>query len=587
MIMLNKLWSHLTKRRQIQFWLLLALMVLASIAEIISLGSLLPFLGVLTDPEGVYQYKIIQPLIQALEITNANQLILPLTIVFISAILLSAITRIALLYVMTRLSFATGADLSVNIYRRTLYQDYSVHLSRNSSELINGIIAKTNTAISGVIAPILTIISSVIMMVGIMTALLMINTKIALIASAGFVTIYLIVVFYTRKKLEENSQCIASQSTLMIKSLQEGLGGIRDVLIDGSQDFYCNLYRKSDLPLRRASGDNQFIGGSPRYIVEAIGMILIVVLAYIFSQKDASVDNIIPVLGVLAFGAQRLLPALQQAYGSYSLIKGSKKSFNDVINLLEQPLPEYMEQPQVLPMTFKRQIVLKNISFRYSKESPLVLKNINLAVDRGSRIGIVGVTGSGKSTLIDIMMGLIQPTRGEMIIDNNTINNHNKRAWQAHIAHVPQDVYLSDGTIEENIAFGIPKEEVCYSKVKSAAKGANLTELIDKLDDGYQTHVGERGAKLSGGQRQRIGIARALYKDSDILFFDEATSALDNQTEKMIMDFVQGLDKKLTIIIIAHRITTLRDCDHIVIMNKDKTISMGGYSDLISSSKGI
>jgi ATP-binding cassette subfamily B protein len=542
---------------------------------------------VLTDPEGVYQYKIIQPLIQALEITNANQLILPLTIVFISAILLSAITRIALLYVMTRLSFATGADLSVNIYRRTLYQDYSVHLSRNSSELINGIIAKTNTAISGVIAPILTIISSVIMMVGIMTALLMINTKIALIASAGFVTIYLIVVFYTRKKLEENSQCIASQSTLMIKSLQEGLGGIRDVLIDGSQDFYCNLYRKSDLPLRRASGDNQFIGGSPRYIVEAIGMILIVVLAYIFSQKDASVDNIIPVLGVLAFGAQRLLPALQQAYGSYSLIKGSKKSFNDVINLLEQPLPEYMEQPQVLPMTFKRQIVLKNISFRYSKESPLVLKNINLAVDRGSRIGIVGVTGSGKSTLIDIMMGLIQPTRGEMIIDNNTINNHNKRAWQAHIAHVPQDVYLSDGTIEENIAFGIPKEEVCYSKVKSAAKGANLTELIDKLDDGYQTHVGERGAKLSGGQRQRIGIARALYKDSDILFFDEATSALDNQTEKMIMDFVQGLDKKLTIIIIAHRITTLRDCDHIVIMNKDKTISMGGYSDLISSSKGI
>ncbi len=316
-------------------------------------------------------------------------------------------------------------------------------------------------------------------------------------------------------------------------------------------------------------------------------MILIVVLAYIFSQKEASVDNIIPVLGVLAFGAQRLLPALQQAYGSYSLIKGSKKSFNDVINLLEQPLPEYMEQPQVLPMTFKRQIVLKNISFRYSKESPLVLKNINLAVDRGSRIGIVGVTGSGKSTLIDIMMGLIQPTRGEMIIDNNTINNHNKRAWQAHIAQVPQDVYLSDGTIEENIAFGIPKEEVCYSKVKSAAKGANLTELIDKLDDGYQTHVGERGAKLSGGQRQRIGIARALYKDADILFFDEATSALDNQTEKMIMDFVQGLDKKLTIIIIAHRITTLRDCDHIVIMNKDKTISMGGYSDLISSSKGI
>jgi len=314
-------------------------------------------------------------------------------------------------------------------------------------------------------------------------------------------------------------------------------------------------------------------------------MILIVIIAYIFSQKDTGINNIIPVLGVFAFGAQRLLPTLQQTYYSYSMIKGSKKSFNDVINLLAQPLPGHVGQSQALPIPFERQIVLKDVDFRYSKESPLVLKNINLVVNKGSRIGIVGATGSGKSTLIDIIMGLIPPTSGKMLVDNNIINKQNKRAWQAHIAHVPQEIYLSDGTIEENIAFGIPKEEICHKKVISAAKGAHLVELIDKLDDGYQTDVGERGAKLSGGQRQRIGIARALYKNADILFFDEATSALDNQTEQMIMDFIQELDIQLTIIVIAHRLTTLKDCDHIVIMNRDKSISMGSYSDLIPSSK--
>lgn len=575
------LWRHLTKRRQKQFLLLILLMIAASLAEIISIGIVLPFLGILTAPEQVYQHALMQPVVQILALTNPKQLILPLTILFITAVLLAGVIRLTLLYAMTRLSYATGADLSINIYRRTLYQAYEVHVSRNSSEVINGIITKTNTVIGGVISPTLTLISSIILLAGIMSALFAINPTIALSASIGFGMLYWIVIRYTKTHLKDNSKTIAGQSTQMIKSLQEGLGGIRDVLIDGTQQFYCKLYRNADLPLRRASGNNQFIGGSPRYAMEAISMTLIAGLSYLMTQQAGDMVTAIPVLGALALGAQRLLPVLQQAYASYSTIKGSKSSFEDVLNLLDQPLPEYADQPLPEPIPFAQEIKLNNINFRYSEDAPWVLKNVNLSLKKGSRIGFIGVTGSGKSTLLDIIMGLLPVTEGGLIIDNQTINNQNRRAWQAHIAHVPQNIYLSDSTIEENIAFGIAKELIDHQRVKKAAQQAQIAELIEQWQGGYQTFVGERGIRLSGGQRQRIGIARALYKQANVLIFDEATSALDNETEKMVMDTIEDIGDEITILIIAHRLTTLKGCDQIIKLEKDFNIKTGVYSDVI------
>ena len=578
---LATLWCHLTKRRQKQFSLLLILMVIASLAEIISIGAVLPFLGILTAPEQVYQHALMQPVIQMLALNKPEQLILPLTILFITAALLAGVIRLTLLYAMTRLTFATGADLSINIYRRTLYQEYEVHVSRNSSEVINSIITKTGTVIGGVISPTLNLISSIILLVGIMGALFIINPIIALSASIGFALLYWLVIRYTKTHLKDNSKTIADQSTQMIKSLQEGLGGIRDVLIDGSQQFYCKLYRNADLPLRRASGNNQFIGGSPRYAMEAIGMTLIAGLAYVMTQQEDGMVAAIPVLGALALGAQRLLPALQQAYGAYSTIKGSKSSFEDVLNLLDQPLPEYSGQPLPGPIPFVEEIKLNNLNFRYTEDSPWVLKNISLSLKKGSRIGFMGVTGSGKSTLIDIIMGLLPATEGELIIDNQIINIQNRRAWQAHIAHVPQNIYLSDSTIEENIAFGIEKEKIDHQRVKKAAQQAQIAHLIEQWKEGYQTFVGERGIRLSGGQRQRIGIARALYKKANVLIFDEATSALDNETEREVMEAIEALDKEITVLIIAHRLTTLKGCDKIVKLDKNHTVHAGSYQEMI------
>ena len=576
------LWRVMYPHRRKQFLLLLILMALATIAEIISIAAVLPFLGILTVPDQVFQYPSIQPIIQILGLTNSSQLILPLTISFIVVALLAGVIRITLLYVMTRFSFATGSDLSISVYRRTLYQKYTVHVSRNSSEVINSVITKTNTVINGFIAPILVFISSIILIISIMGILLTINIILALSIFFGFGLIYWLIIRYTKSQLKDNSQIIADQSTQMIKSLQEGLGGVRDVLIDGTQEFFCQLYRNSDLSLRRASGNNQFISRSPRYAMETIGMILIVTLAFFTSKQEGGIVAAIPILGALALGAQKLLPVLQQAYGSYSTIKGSMASFEDVMRLMDQPLPNYSDQVLVKPIPFIKEIKLTNLNFRYTKKSPWVLKNINLSLRKGDHVGFIGVTGSGKSTLIDIIMGLLSPTSGKLIIDEQLINDQNCRAWQSHIAHVPQHVYLSDSSIEENIAFGIAKEKINHLQVKKAAQQAKIANLIEGWKNGYQTLVGEQGVRISGGQRQRIGIARALYKKANILIFDEATSALDNKTEREVMEAIEGLGKEITVILIAHRETTLKKCDLIVKLDENHTISIGSYKEIIN-----
>ena len=555
-------------------------MTVASLAEIISVGSVLPFLGILTAPEEVFQHPMMEPLIQFLEVKEAKQLMLPLTIIFIIATLISGIIRLTLLYVMTRLSFATGADLSIKIYRNTLYQEYLTHVGRNSSEVIAGIINKTNTVTGGIISPILILMSSFFLFLGIMSALFVINLKVALAAFVGFGLLYWAVISFTRQQLKENSQTIADNSTMVVKSLQEGLGGIRDVLIDGSQQFYCKLYRKADLPLRRAAGNNAFIGSSPRYIMEALGMILIAALAYFLTKQDSGSTSTIAILGALALGAQRLLPVLQQSYSAYTSIVASKSSFQDVLYLLDQPLPLHASQTEVTPITFEKYIELKNLSFCYTKDSKWELNNINLRIKKGTRIGFMGLTGSGKSTLIDIIMGLLPPADGELSIDGQSITNDNRKSWQAHIAHVPQTIYLSDSTLEENIAFGVPKDQIDHQLLEKVVKQAQIGDLIDQLEEGYQAFVGERGVRLSGGQRQRIGIARALYKEANVLVFDEATSSLDNETEQAVMDSIEALDQDLTILIIAHRLTTLKWCDTIIKLSQNNEIQVLDYKDL-------
>ena len=579
--LLNRLWQHVSWRRRWQFGFLLVLMLLASFAEILSIGAVVPFLGVLTAPERVFAHSVTQPIIQLLGLTTPTQLLLPLTIAFGATALIAGTMRLLLLWANTRLSYSTGADISISMYRRTLYQPYAVHCSRNSSEIINGISNKTGWAIY-VITMLLTLVSSIVMLITILIALMSIDPFVSLAAFGGFGLIYIIIIRLTRTQLSINSQREARESTLVIKALQEGLGGIRDVLIDGSQAAYCQIYRNADLPLRLAQGSSLFISTSPRYAMEACGMILISALAYTLAQQADGITKAIPTLGALALAAQRLLPVLQQSYSAWSSISSGQASLQDTLDLLDQPLPDYVDKPPPQALPFEHNITLKQLGFRYSSQTPYVLKQIDLIIAKGSRIGLIGTTGCGKSTLLDIVMGLLQPTDGYLEVDGNTITPTNNRAWQAHIAHVPQAIFLADSTIEQNIAFGIPKAQINHQRVRQAAQQAQISDSIETWPEQYQTFVGERGIRLSGGQRQRIGIARALYKQADVIIFDEATSALDNETELAVMQSIESLSKDLTLILIAHRLTTLKNCTQIVELGEAGIKRSGSYQDIVN-----
>ncbi len=582
--LLKHLWRHISRRRRGQFGILLVLMLLASFAEILSIGAVLPFLWVLTAPERIFEHAAAQPIIHVFGLTKPAQLLLPLTIAFAVAALIAGSLRLLLLWVSTRLSFATGADLSLSIYRRTLYQPYTVHCSRNSSDLISGISGKANGVIYNIIVPTLTLISSSFMLITILMALLAVEPVIALVAFGGFGLIYVFIISLTRKQLLFDSRCIARESSQVIKSLQEGLGGIRDVLIDGSQATYCQIYSRADLHLRRAQGNNLFVSSSPRYGMEALGMVLISVLAYSLAKESDGISKAIPILGALALSAQRLLPVLQQAYGSWAQINGGQASLIDTLELLDQPLPCYIDQLVSQPLPFKSNISINQLTFRYSPETPYVLNKINLTIPKGSRIGFIGATGSGKSTLLDIIMGLLQPNDGTLSIDGQHVTLSNNRAWQAHIAHVPQVIFLADSTIEENIAFGVPKEYIDSQRVRKVAQQAQIAKVIESWPAKYQTCVGERGIRLSGGQRQRLGIARALYKKADVIIFDEATSALDNETEQSVMEAIESLSEDLTLLIIAHRLTTLKNCTQIVELAEGCISRIGCYIEIVNQS---
>jgi len=579
--LLARLWRHISSRRRRQFGFLLVLMLIASFAEILSIGAVLPFLGVLTMPERVFEHSLAQPFIQILGLTESAQLLLPLTITFGLAAVVAGAMRLWLLWASIRLSYTAGADLSISIYRRTLYQPYEIHVARNSSGVINGIWSKAKGVIGGVIVPVLTLINASIMLIIILIAMLSVEPLIALVTFGGFGLIYVLIIRITRIQKIRNSHSIARESTQVIKSLQEGLGGIRDVLIDGSQEAYCHIYRKADLPLRLAHGNNQFIGQSPRFGMEALGMLLIAALAYTLAQQADGVAKAIPILGALALGAQRLLPVMQQAYAAWTSIQATQVSLQDTLDLLDQPLPDYADQPAAKPLPFQQQIKLNQLSFRYSPQTAWVLRNLDLNITKGSRIGIIGATGGGKSTLLDIVMGLLRPSEGSLEIDGQPVTIENHRAWQAHIAHVPQDIFLADSTIEENIAFGIPKDQIDHERVRQAAQQAQIADSIDTWPKQYQTFVGERGVRLSGGQRQRIGIARALYKQADVIVFDEATSALDNETEQGVMQAIEGLSTELTILIIAHRLSTLRNCTQIVELGSGRILRTGSYQNIV------
>ena len=582
--LLVRLWRHLGGHRQRQFMWLMALVIVCAFAEVVSLGAVVPFIGILAAPDLVFRYARVADLARAFGITTAEQLVLPLTVLFAAAAVVAGVLRMVLLWLSTAFTFASGAELSREVYRRTLYQPYRVHVARSSSEVISGIANKVGSTMLGIVLPMLSLISAVVSLVAIMITLVVLDPLMALVATAGFALIYGLITWRTRARLRVNGERISSAQTQVVKALQEGLGGIRDVLLDGTQPVYCDIYRRSDELYKKALGDNIVIANSPRYSIEALGMVLITGLTYSLSLRSGGIVAALPVLGALALGAQRLLPALQQTYSSWATIIGCQAILSDTLELLDQPLPEDAFLPAPAPLVLESAVCLKGVRFRYANDGPWVLDDVNLTISKGARIGIVGSTGSGKSTMLDVFMGLLTPTDGELSVDGQAVVGKRMRAWQRTIAHVPQNIYLADASVAENIAFGIPGRSIDMRRVRDAARRAQIADFVESKPEGYDAFVGERGIRLSGGQRQRIGIARALYKEANVLVLDEATSALDNATEKSVMEAIEALDRDLTILLIAHRLTTVRHCDTIVQLESGRVVAQGSYDELVANS---
>ena len=576
---LRRLWPHIDRHRRFQLGLLLILMILASLAELISIGAIIPFLGILSTPERLNDYPLLGNISSDLLKKEPYDLLLISVLAFSAAALFSGSIRLIFLWFSLKISYAIGSDLSSSMYQKTLYQPYSVHVSRNTSVVIDAIAAKAELIINSIVIPMLTLLLAAMILVLVLGCLISFDPVLALILISGTGLIYLSIILLTKKILIQNSTVIAKQSTGVIKALQEGLGGIRDVLVSGAQKTYYQIYHAANEPLRRAQGYNKFIAQSPRYMVESIGMVLMALLAYQLAASDHEMVKVVPILGVIALAAQRLLPIMQSAYLSWSNMQGSMASVGDALELLDQPIPDNAFE-NTEPFKCNQFLELNNITFRYSSNSPAVLSDINLRINRGSRIGIIGATGSGKSTLIDIVMGLLEPSCGKLLVDGVPIRSKNIKAWQKNIAHVPQNIFLSDASVAENIAFGVPRDQIDYDRVRISAKQAQLDVLIQAWPDGYMSSVGERGVRLSGGQRQRIGIARALYRQADVIILDEATSALDNKTESSVMSSLDDIDSEKMLLIVAHRLTTLRNCSQIIELEAGRVKRICAYQDL-------
>lgn len=560
-------------------------MLVGAVAELMALGAVLPFLTILADPEGAREVEALRWIFGLLDASTYGNVVLVTASLFAIAAFIAGAVRLWLVWVMQGFVFSVAHHLGVEIHRRTLSQPYAYYVAQNSSDVIAAM-EKVQVVLFNVLIPLISAVSSGIIALFLIAALIYIDPVTALSAAAAFSCTYLLVSILSRRRLMACSETINSAYAQRVRAVQESLGGIRDIIIDRSQPLYVDQFAGVDQRFRRAQAVAAFIGAAPRFAVEAAGLVLIAALAAILSARTGGLTTALPILGALAVGAQRLLPLLQLIYYGWSSLAAGGALLSDLNRLLRLSSAEEQGEPgDVEPLPFESEIRVDGVTFHYPGQPEPTLTDVNLTIRKNSSVALIGKTGSGKSTLMDLLMGLLEPQRGTINVDGVALDREARRRWQGRIAHVPQAIFLADTTIERNIAFGAPTARIDRARVIDAARQAQLHEFIESLPDGYRTPVGERGVRLSGGQRQRLGLARALYKRASVLILDEATSALDDATEVAVMQSLQALSGELTVIIIAHRLSTVAHCDQVVRLEQGRVAKIGSYAEVIDQTE--
>ncbi|WP_084301271.1 ABC transporter ATP-binding protein [Comamonas badia] len=555
---------HLSTKRRWQLALVLLLMVAGAFAEVSTLGAIVPFLGLLASSEFLDKAPWAANALDVFAAALGSSRLTAASIAFAGLALGAGVLRLLLTWSGNRVIFAIGADLGALVFSRVLRQSYVYHLQRNSSETLSAV-NKIGMLTAGSLVSLLNMIVSAVIAASILGALLLVDAKIALVAGAVIGGLYVATSVWAKSKLQINSETIAQGDARRIQSLQEGIGAIRDIILEHNQQVYVSQFEQTDRAVRTAQATNATFAGAPKYVIESIAIILVIALANWLVRGAGGLAEALPVLGALALGGQRLLPHVQTIYNGYASYRGGIATAQETLELLSLPISPAPSAPpaDALPAAPLHSIELRNIRFAYDPEQKEVLRGVNLAIHAGERVGFIGVTGGGKSTLLDICMGLLTPTAGAVVVNGESLDAHNMPTWHRRIAHVPQAIFLCDKSIAENVALGLRPADIDPAHLQQALQAAQLGDFITSLPEGVHTRVGERGVQLSGGQRQRIGIARALYKKADVLVLDEATSALDGKTEAKVMDAIYQLNPGIIILMIAHRVSTLARCNRI------------------------
>ena len=587
---IKELFGLLSTSQRRRFYRLQILVILMALSEIISVASIIPFMSLVGDITQLQKNAII---FQAYEISGITSELDFVFLLGVGVLLILIVSASVSMFTVWRLSMfgnKVGSEIADRLYSHYLSRDWLFHSSGSSAQLTKKIAIETQRVTKAVISPLLQMNARLVLSFLMCITLFAFDPKVAIIGLIVFAVAYFMLYKLVRLRLQANGRAISEVNEQRFRLMNEGFGGVKDILLLGRGNDFIKRFSQAGYILAHTQGTTSALTQVPRYFIElvAFGSIITLVL-YLINNHDGQLGTILPILSVYALAGFKLLPAFQQIYASISGIKASMAAFESIQQDLSDSVQEdsvilKLEKSYLYP---KQQISLENITFTYPNKVEPALTQLSMAIPTNSVVGLVGPSGSGKSTLIDIILGLIVPQQGKLKIDNTFINAQNRRSYQNCIGFVAQSIFLSEGTIAQNVAFGIPDEEIDFEQVQKVLDLAHLGALVQGFEKGIYTKVGERGVQLSGGQRQRIGIARALYLEAEILVFDEATSSLDGITEKIIMEAIKKFIGKKTIIIVAHRLKTVQKCDQIFFIDQGKVVDKGTYQELIETNKNF
>lgn len=582
---IHQLYKLLTSQQRKRLLRLQFLVLLMAFAEVVGVAAIGPFMAVVGDTSYLTGDGTLAKVYQFTGITQPSEFLYWLGIVVLVALTLAASISMFTTWRLAIYSNRVGAELGIRLYKHYMHQPWLFHSSGSSSQLTNNIAIECSRLTHQVITPLMQINAKAILVIVMATAIFLINPLIAFVGITLFVTTYFVLYKLVRKYLSNSGRIVSYANRLRLKLINEGFGGVKDILVLGRQKNFVEQFEAVSVQFAKSQGTIQSLAQIPRYAMEliAFGSIIILIL-YLLASYNGELGSILPLLSIYALAGFKLLPAFQQIYAGVSTLRSHINAFENLQADLESSLQKQKSGLDTSSGELKlhSEITMQDVVFQYPGKTEPALNHIDITFPVNQVTGLVGASGSGKSTAIDLLLGLITPDQGELLIDGKLLTTTDLSEWQKNIGYVPQSIFLSDASIKENIAFGLAFEDINDKQVINAAKMAHLDSFVESLPDGIDTRVGERGVQLSGGQRQRIGIARALYHDPDVLVLDEATSALDGITEKMVMDAIHDFSGRKTIIMIAHRLATVKQCDQIYLMDKGKVVDKGTFDQLMT-----